>query len=81
MGRCQERGLFHLSRVRFAYALRAFFDDSRVVSRDRCWDYGEDCYRLLGSIEGRVFVLVYTMRGSAIRIDGSQGQQEGDSGV
>ena len=52
----------------FAYALRAFFDDSRVVSRDRRWDYGEDRYRLLGAIEGRVFVLIYTMRGSATRI-------------
>ena len=36
--------------------------------RDRRWDYGEDRYRLLASIEGRVFVLIYTMRGSAIRI-------------
>ena len=32
------------------------------------WDYGEDRYRLLAAIEGRVFVLIYTMRGSAIRI-------------
>ena len=52
----------------FAYALRAFFDDSRVVARDRRWNYGEDRYRLLGAIEGRVFVLIYTMRGSVIRI-------------
>ena len=52
----------------FAYALRAFFDDGRVVARDRRWDYGEDRYRLLGAIEGRVFVLIYTMRGSTIRI-------------
>ena len=52
----------------FAYALRAFFDDRRVVARDRRWDYGEDRYRLLGVIEGRVFVLIYTMRGSTIRI-------------
>ena len=52
----------------FAYALRAFFDDDRVVSRDRRWDYGEDRYRLRGAIEGRVFVLIYTVRGSAIRI-------------
>ena len=52
----------------FAYALRAFFDDDRVVARDRRWDYGEDRYRLLGSIEGRVFALIYTVRGSAIRI-------------
>ena len=35
---------------------------------DRRWDYGEDRYRLLGAIEGRVFVLIYAMRGAAIRI-------------
>ena len=52
----------------FAYAIRTFLDGSRVVNRDRRWDYSEDRYRLLGAIEGRVFVLIYTMRGSAIRI-------------
>ena len=39
-----------------------------LLDGDRRWDYGEDRYRLLGAIERRVFVLIYTMRGSAIRI-------------
>ena len=52
----------------FAYAIRAFLDDDRIVGRDRRWDYGEDRYRLLGAIEDRVFVVIYTTRGSAIRI-------------
>ncbi len=52
----------------FAYAVRAFLDEERIVGRDGRWDYGEDRYRLLGAIEGRVFVVVYTTRGSAIRI-------------
>ena len=52
----------------FAYAIRAFLDDDRIIGRDRRWDYGEDRYRLLGAIEGRVFVVIYTMRGSAMRI-------------
>ncbi len=52
----------------FAYAVRAFLDPNRVVAPDRRWDYGEDRYRLLGRIEGRVFVLIYTFRDSAIRI-------------
>ena len=52
----------------FAYAIRAFLDDNRIVGRDRRWDYGEDRYRLLGAIEGRVFVVIYTMRGTSIRI-------------
>ena len=52
----------------FAYAIRAFLDDDRIVDRDRRWDYGEDRYRLLGAIEGRLFVVIFTMRGSAMRI-------------
>ena len=52
----------------FAYAIRAFLDDDRIVSRDLRRDYGEDRYRLLGAIEDRVFVVIYTTRGSAIRI-------------
>ena len=52
----------------FGYAVRAFLDEDRIVGRDRRGDYGEDRYRLLGAIEGRVFVVIYTMRGPAIRI-------------
>ena len=52
----------------FEYAVRAFLDPNRTVTRDRRWDYGEDRYRLLGRIEGRVFVLIYTTRGSVIRL-------------
>lgn len=52
----------------FAHVIRAFADDDRIVGRDRRWDYGEDRYRLLGAIEGRVFVVIHTMRGSIIRI-------------
>ena len=36
--------------------------------RIRRWDYGEDRYRLLGAIEGRVFAVIYTMRDATIRI-------------
>ena len=52
----------------FAYAIRASLDHDRIVGRDRRWDYGEDRYRPLGAIEGRVVVVIYTVRGSAIRI-------------
>ena len=52
----------------FAYVVRAFLDPNRIVGRDRRWDYGEDRYRLLGAIEGRAFLVIYTMRGSVIRI-------------
>ena len=52
----------------FAYAIRAFLDPDRVVRADTRWNYGEDRYQLLGSIEGRVFFLVYTLRAETIRI-------------
>ena len=52
----------------FAYAARAFRDPDRIEEQDQRGDYGEDRYRLLGVIGNRVFVLIYTMRGSAIRI-------------
>ena len=52
----------------FAYAVRAFLDPQRIVAQDRRRDYGEDRYRLLGMIDGRTYVIVYTMRGPATRI-------------
>ena len=52
----------------FAYAVRAFLDPQRIVAQDRRRDYGEDRYRLLGKIDGRAYVVVYTVRGSAVRI-------------
>ncbi len=52
----------------FAYVVRAFLDRDRIVDQDRRWNYGEDRYRLLGAIEGRLFVVIYTMRGAVVRI-------------
>ena len=52
----------------FAYVAHAFLDEDRIVGLDRRWDYGENRYRLLGAVDDRVFVVVYTMRGSNIRI-------------
>lgn len=52
----------------FTYVPRAFFDPQRRVVQDRRRDYGENRYRLFGMIDGRTYVVVYTVRGSAIRI-------------
>lgn len=52
----------------FAYASRAFLDPRRIVVRDRRRNYGEDRYRRPGAVDGRVYVVVYTARGSAVRI-------------
>ena len=52
----------------FAYAVRAFFDPQRIVAQDTRRDYGENRYRLIGVFDGRAYVVVYTVRGSAVRI-------------
>ena len=52
----------------FAYAAHAFFDPDRTIHADARRDYGEERYRLSGRIEGRLYVVVYTVRGAAIRI-------------
>jgi uncharacterized DUF497 family protein len=52
----------------FAYAAQAFFDPERVIGIDDRVDYGEQRYRLMGRIQGRLFVLVYTLRNGVIRI-------------
>ena len=52
----------------FPYAVRAFLDPHRTLVQDRRRDYGEDRYQLIGMIDGRAYVVVYTIRGSSIRI-------------
>jgi uncharacterized DUF497 family protein len=52
----------------FAYAARAFFDPNRLIQADTRHCYGEERYQLMGKIEQRLFVVVYTPRGDAIRI-------------
>jgi len=52
----------------FGYATQVFFDANRVVHKDTRFVYGEDRYQLMGLIEQRLFVVVYTPRGNIIRI-------------
>jgi hypothetical protein len=40
----------------------------RMIQADTRYSYGEDRYRLMGKIEGRLFVVVYTPRQGAIRV-------------
>ncbi len=58
----QERGFD------FAYAARAFFDPDRIVQADTRHSYGEDRFQIMGVIELRLFVVVYTLRQESIRI-------------
>jgi uncharacterized protein len=52
----------------FAYAIWAFLDPERDVFVDERWEYGESRYILRGTIDGRLFVLVFTRRAERIRI-------------
>ena len=52
----------------FSYAARAFFDPDRIVQEDTRYCYGEERYQLMGTIEQRLFVVVYTPRRQTIRI-------------
>ena len=52
----------------FAYAARAFFDPNRTIHADTRHSYGEERYQLMGVIERRLFVVVYTPRPDAMRI-------------
>ena len=52
----------------FEYAAFAFADPNRVIQQDTRYVYGEDRYQLIGRIEGRLFVLVFTPRHDVIRI-------------
>ena len=52
----------------FVYVVRAFLDPGRSVETDDRHDYGEARHRLYGQVEGRLFVIVYTVRRRVIRI-------------
>ena len=45
----------------FAYAARTFFDPDRLVQADTRRSYGEERYQLMGKIEQRLLVVLYTV--------------------
>ena len=48
--------------------MRVFLNPDRLVEVDTRFDYGEPRYRVLGQIEGRLFLVVYTPRSDAFRM-------------
>lgn len=52
----------------FPYAAQAFFDPCRIVHADTRHGYGEERYQLMGMIEQRLFVVIYSPRNDAMRI-------------
>ncbi|MCY4307239.1 MAG: BrnT family toxin [Rhodobacteraceae bacterium] len=64
----KDRAVLAIRGFDFDYAKRVFDDLQRFVKPDTRIDYGEDRFLAYGMIEGRVYVVVYTMRGSIYRI-------------
>jgi hypothetical protein len=54
--------------VPFEYAVRLFLDSQRQDAEDARRDYGEERRLTLGKIEGRLYVVAYTVRGKMIRL-------------
>ncbi|MGC1780781.1 MAG: BrnT family toxin [Xanthobacteraceae bacterium] len=57
-------------------AAKAIFDDAFAVERlDDRDDYGEDRYIIIGTVDGRVLFVVYTLRNGTIRIISARGAE------
>ena len=52
----------------FAFAARVFFDPDRLVALDDRRIYGEERYQVIGGIQSRLYVVVFTPRQDVIRI-------------
>ena len=61
--RCREQRGFS-----FAYAVQAFADPDRLIEADTRFDYPEERFRLMGRIEGRLFVVIFTRRDERTRV-------------
>ena len=55
-------------RVSFPYATRVFLDPHRQEKLDTREEYGEERWVALGRVDDSVLVVVYTLRGSNIRL-------------
>ena len=54
--------------VDFDEALRVFLDPRRLVAEDERRDYGEPWLRVLGVVDHRILLVVYTWRGGFCRL-------------
>ena len=52
----------------FRFVVAAFRDPNRLIFADMRQEYGESRFQLIGRIEERVYVVVFTPRPSALRI-------------
>jgi hypothetical protein len=55
-------------RISFPYAARVFLDPHRQEQLDSREEYGEERWVVLGRVDEWILVVVYTLRGSNIRL-------------
>jgi uncharacterized DUF497 family protein len=59
---------FRDHRISFPYAARVFLDPFRQQQLDTREEYGEERWIVLGRVDEWILVVVYTIRGSNIRL-------------
>ena len=64
----KSEACFHYRGFDFAYATQVFSDPSRTVLSDDRMVYGEARYQVYGTIDGRLFLVVFTRRRKRLRI-------------
>jgi uncharacterized DUF497 family protein len=67
--------------VSFAYATRVFLDSDRQEKLDTREEYGEERWVVLGRVGDTVLVVVYTFRGSNIRLISARKANQNDYGI
>jgi hypothetical protein len=67
--------------ISFPYATRVFLDSHRLERFDTREEYGEDRWVVLGRVDDFVLVVVYTLRGSDIRLISARKADRNDYGI
>ena len=68
-------------RISFPYAARVFLDPHRQEQLDARVDYGEARWIVLGRVDEWILVVVYTLRGSNIRLISARKADHSDYGI
>jgi hypothetical protein len=67
--------------ISFPYATRVFLDPHRQERLDTREEYGEERWIALGRVDDSVLVVVYTLRGSNIRLISARKANRNDRGI
>jgi uncharacterized DUF497 family protein len=67
--------------ISFPYATRVFLDPHRQERLDTREEYGEERWIVLGRVDEFVLVVVYTLRGSNIRLISARKADRNDYGI